>query len=271
MGISTNRDSKMGLPLSSVSSSARASRFSSIRSASRQINRPRSLADILRQAPLRSSNALRAADTARSTSCAEASTTSVNTSSVAGLMVGNFFAPSIHCPSISNRPGLISTLLAVVIFAKPRNYMGHKGSRNPFFDLAPLVVSIFNRRLLRGEGGRPLLHVRRQPFFRVFALEEQLLVLTLDGEGRFHGNLPARLHRTLDASHSLGRLVGRAELAGVLHDVFHEVVALEDVIDDAQFLGLFEGEGVARHHQFDGAALAHNPRQPLRPAGSRQY
>ena len=115
---------------------------------------------------------------------------------------------------------------------------------------------------------RTLLHVRSQAFLRVFALEEQLLVLAFDRQRRLHRNLPAGLHGALDAPHGLRGLVGRAELLGVLHDVFHEAVALEDVVDDAEFLRFFERERVARDHQLDRLALADQARQPLRAAGA---
>src|SRR5579862_5765200 len=65
----------MGLPLLSVSSSASSSIFFSTASAMRHRILPRSLADILRHGPAESSNALRAAATAWSTSFSPASET----------------------------------------------------------------------------------------------------------------------------------------------------------------------------------------------------
>src|SRR5271155_3256208 len=59
--------------------------------------------------------------------------------------------------------------------------------------------------LLRLEHCRPLLYVRCQAFFRVFTLEQYLLVLALDRQRRLHGNLPASLYRALDPPHSLRR------------------------------------------------------------------
>ena len=41
-------------------------------------------------------------------------------------------------------------------------------------------------------------------------------------------------------------LVRRAELPGILHDVVHEPVAFEDVIDDAEFLRFFERKKYCR-------------------------
>src|SRR5258708_19315575 len=55
-------------------------------------------------------------------------------------------------------------------------------------------------RLLRLKHRRPLLHVRRQPFLCVFTLEQQLLVLPFPPQGRFHRNLPPRLHPPLHSS-----------------------------------------------------------------------
>ena len=70
---------------------------------------------------------------------------------------------------------------------------------------------------------------------------------------------------------AFARLVRRAELLGVFHDVFHEAVALEDVVDDAEFLRFFERESVAGDHQFDGLALAHHAREALGAAGARKH
>src|SRR5579864_5978962 len=106
----------MGLPLSSVSSSANSSMFFSSRSARRQSSLPRSLADIFCQGPPRSSKALRASLTARSTSAAPASATWVITSPVAGLMVSKVFAVTTHSPPIRSLPGSTRVLLAASIF-----------------------------------------------------------------------------------------------------------------------------------------------------------
>src|SRR5207245_7808795 len=43
-----------------------------------------------------------------------------------------------------------------------------------------------------------LLHVCRQAFLRVFALEQQLLVLAFHGPFGLHGDLPTGLHRAFD-------------------------------------------------------------------------
>src|SRR5579862_9131258 len=125
-------------------------------------------------------------------------------------------------------------------------------------------------RSLRGERRRPLLDICGQSLFRVIALEQDLLILALNGECGFHWNLPACLHGALDAAHSLSGFVGRAELARILHDVLYEAVALVDVVDDAEFLGLFKGKRIASDHQLNRPALAHQTREALRPSGSRQ-
>ena len=56
----------------------------------------------------------------------------------------------------------------------------------------------------------------------------------------------------------------------VFHHVPHETVALENVIDDAEFVRLFERECIAGDHKFDGLTLAHQPRESLGSPGSRQ-
>src|SRR5690242_12483856 len=127
------------------------------------------------------------------------------------------------------------------------------------------------RELFRLEVRWALLYVRGQAFLGVFALEEQLLVLALDRQSRFHRDLPASLHRALDAAHGFRSLVGRAELLGVFHDVFHEAIALENVVHDAEFLRLFERERVAGDHQLDRFALSNQPGETLRSTGTREH
>src|SRR5207253_4082518 len=100
--------------------------------------RPRSLADILRQGPWRSSKALRAACTAASTSCADAVATWVSSSPVAGLMVANVLAEFRHSPPISSLPGLIWLLVAVSICqnsSPQRARRLHKGLLRNYFPL----------------------------------------------------------------------------------------------------------------------------------------
>src|SRR5207253_2431393 len=141
--MSTYLDSKIGLPLSSVSSSASSSMFFSTRSANRHSSRPRSLVDILR----------------------------------------------------------------------------HGRARAP----------VPTRALFGFKLCRPLLDVSSQAFLCIFTLEKQLLVLALEGQRSFQRNLPAGLHGALDATYRFRRFVGRAELARILHHVFHEAVALVNV------------------------------------------
>src|SRR6266516_1726538 len=168
--MSTYLDSKIGLPLSSVSSSASSSMFCSTRSASRHSSRPRSLADILRHGPARSSKAWRAALTARSTSSAEASTICVKTSPVAGLMVSNFLEPSTHSPLIRRRPGDTRALVAAIIVEyRCGASLRLDGRGRPFPTRA-----LFGFKLCR-----PLLDVSGQTLFCVVTLKEQLLVLAL--------------------------------------------------------------------------------------------
>src|SRR6266566_2471312 len=260
--MSTYLDSKIGLPLSSVSSSASSSMFFSTRSASRHSSHPRSLVDILRHGPPRSSNAWRAALTARSTSSAEASTIWVKTSPVAGLMVSNFLEPSTHSPLIRRRPGDTRALVAAIIVEYRCGASLRLDGRG-----APVPTrALFGFKLCR-----PLLDVSGQTLFCVVTLKEQLLVLALEGQRRFQRNLPAGLHCPLDASNRLGRFVRRAELACIFHDVFHEAIALVNVIDDPELERLLEGIRVAGNHQLDRLALPHQARKPLSATGSRQY
>src|SRR6185437_8326935 len=195
----------MGLPLSSVSSSANSSMFFSSRSASRQSSLPRSLADIFCHAPPRSSKALRAALTARSTSAAPASATWVMTSPVAGLMESKVLEVATHSPPIRSLPGSTFVLLATSIsfhhkpFFHHRGHRDHRGIKNlkpdsgktpsrsnhqrkrskhyklcffVCFSSVFSVSSVVNQLLFCCEGCRPLLHVRGQPFLRIFALEQ---------------------------------------------------------------------------------------------------
>src|SRR5262249_44231006 len=90
--------------------------FFSTRSPIRHRTFPRSLADILRHGPARSSNALRAEATAWSTSLAFASETWVSTSPVAGFTESNDLPePSTHWPLMSSLPGATFALVAVSI------------------------------------------------------------------------------------------------------------------------------------------------------------
>src|SRR5436190_9996530 len=163
----------MGLPLSRVSSSANSSICFSIRSASLQIRRLRSLADIFRHGPLRSSKTLRAAETARSTSATSACEICVNTSPVAGLMVSKRLAVSAHSLLMSSRPGVILHLVGVSI--------GIKKGRHA----CPGRADLFRLKFCRA-----LFNVGSQSFFRVFALEQQLLIFALHRKRRLHRNFP---------------------------------------------------------------------------------
>src|SRR5690349_17839234 len=104
MSTSIRRDSKIGLPLSSVSNRAISSAFWSTRSPSFQSARERSIGFILPHGP---SSAARAAFTARSTSSTPASATVVMISSVAGFVVWNVApdAASTASPLMMSRPG----------------------------------------------------------------------------------------------------------------------------------------------------------------------
>src|SRR5690349_4881962 len=120
----------MGLPLSSVSSSANSSMFFSSRSARRQSSLPRSLADIFCHGPPRSSRALRAALTARSTSAGPASATWVMTSPVAGLMESKVLEVATHSPPIRSLPGSTFVLLATSISFHHKPFFHHRGHRD---------------------------------------------------------------------------------------------------------------------------------------------
>src|SRR5579864_827951 len=103
---------------------------------------------------------------------------------------------------------------------------------------------------------RPLADVGVEPLAGVLALEQLLLEFALDGEAALEGYFRTRLHGALDASDRLRGLVRRAELLGVGVHLLEEIVAGEDLVDDAEPLGLFEGEQTARGHQLDRLALA---------------
>src|SRR5437762_10562862 len=117
---------------------------------------------------------------------------------------------------------------------------------------------------------RPLLDVSGQTLFCVVTLKEQLLVLALEGQRSFQRNLPAGLHGALDATDGLRRFVRRTELARILHHVFHEAIALVNVIDDPELERLLEGIRVAGDHQLDCFALRYEARKPLRVTRSWQ-
>src|SRR5581483_3249953 len=87
---------------------------------------------------------------------------------------------------------------------------------------------------------RPLFYVCSQTFFRVVALEQYLLVLAFNCQRRLHWNFPSGLHGSLYSSHCFCGLIWGAELAGVFHNIFHEVFAVEDVINNSQLFRFFE-------------------------------
>src|SRR6266568_179596 len=162
---------------------------------------------------------------------------------------------SLKVPIFATLPGISQNLFTT------EGTEEHRGKLiQPLCSSVPSVVDAFSFRL---ELRRTLLHVCRQAFFCILALEKQLLVFPLDSKRRLHRDLPAGLHCALDPSHGFRGFVGRAELARVLHDVFHEAFALVNVVDDPEFERLFERKSVSRDHQLDGFALAHKPRQTL--------
>src|SRR5256712_13479126 len=125
-------------------------------------------------------------------------------------------------------------------------------------------------RLFCFELGRALLDVCSQAFLCIFTLEQQLLVLALEGQRCFQRNLPAGLHGALDATDGLRCFVRWTELARVFHHVFHEAVALVNVIDDPELERLLEGIRVAGDHQLDRFALPYKARKPLSATRSWQ-
>src|SRR5882724_1736680 len=234
----------MGLPLSSVSSSANSSIRASSRSAIFHSIRPRSRAEyFFPQSPF---SAAWADWTARSTSPAEAEPTSEIVSSVAGFSVVKVLPhrASTHCPPIHSLAGgslawaLVAGALTAVATSHPLELRGALGD------------------------------VGVEPFLGVRALEQLLLQLALDGETALERHLGAGLHGALDPADRLRGPVGRAELLGVLVDLAHEVVAVQNLVDDADLLGLLEGDEAAGDHEVDGQVLAHPAGQALGAAGA---
>src|SRR6266536_4113509 len=140
---------------------------------------------------------------------------------------------------------------------------------------APLVLIVISSdsiSMLAGlELWLALLGVGRYPLFGIFALEQELLELTLDRQALGERDLRARLHGALDTPDGFGCLVGWAERLRVAHDLVPVVLRLVDIVDQAELLCLFEAEQFALCHQFDGLVLGQRARQALRTAGSRQH
>src|SRR5438874_11080325 len=95
--------------------------------------------------------------------------------------------------------------------------------------LGAVAVMSFSGTLARFELRGALLEVCGDTFFGVGAFEQELLIFALEGEAGFQRKLPAGLHGALDASHGLGGLVWRAELARVLQNLVHEIVVVENL------------------------------------------
>src|SRR6202011_5698495 len=91
-----------------------------------------------------------------------------------------------------------------------------------------------------------LLLIGGNAFLCVLALEEQLLKLPLDGQGRLGGQIPTRLDGALDAPDRPRGLVGRHELPRVIHDLFPPIFrgGIDDLIEQAHLVRLLEGERV---------------------------
>src|SRR6266550_757290 len=70
---------------------------------------------------------------------------------------------------------------------------------------------------VRGSTAREDTVARSQPFLRVVALEKLLLQLALDRQRALHRDLPAGLHRPLDAPDRLGCFVRRTVAPRILH------------------------------------------------------
>src|SRR6266550_6096883 len=123
-GKSTYKDSRIGLPLSCVSSSASSLACCSINCESLYSMRPRSRALILDHLP---SRARRAAATALSISALSASATSASVSPVDGFGVEKVLpdSASTHCPSINNWyfRGTFASAGCAVDIMTPRNHL----------------------------------------------------------------------------------------------------------------------------------------------------
>src|SRR5207253_10336967 len=113
-----------------------------------------------------------------------------------------------------------------------------------------------------------------EAFLRVFALEELLLQLALDGERGLERDLPTGLDGTLDASDGLRGFVRRAEALRVFDHAIPPLLAAlfrrPDVVDDAEPQRFFEFEKAALDHQLDRFRLADESRQPLCSARAGQ-
>src|SRR5262249_34058597 len=77
--------------------------------------------------------------------------------------------------------------------------------------------------------------------------------------------------RTLDQTHSLGSLVGWAELSGVHQYGVPEILPREYFVHEADLFGLLERECLPFDHHFDCQGLADEPGDALGPAGAWQY
>src|SRR3954453_3655139 len=129
--------------------------------------RPRSRADILPHGPLR---AARAACTAASTPSFVAEATVAQTSSVAGLTTSIVLPPEASRHSLLIRSFFCSTAVVVTFDLTAR-----LETRPPTGPCNPCDPWLFS-----GELGFALLQAGGDPFFRVVALEQQLLQLALD-------------------------------------------------------------------------------------------
>src|SRR2546422_11733001 len=115
--------------------------------------------------------------------------------------------------------------------------------------------------------------IRRPPRSTLFPYTTlfRSLQLALDRQAGLERHLGARLHRALDQAYGLGRLVWRAELLGVEHDLVPELLGRQDLVDQADLLRTIKGEEFALHHQLDRERFAHDAGETLGAAGARKH
>src|SRR5258707_5891349 len=77
-----------------------------------------------------------------------------------------------------------------------------------------------------------LLNGGSEAFLSIFTLEAELLQLAFNRKSLGERDLGARLYGTFNASNRPGGLIGRTELASIVHDIFPEVLRLVDVVDE---------------------------------------
>src|SRR5258708_15678908 len=121
------------------------------------------------------------------------------------------------------------------------------------------VVMVVSLPLLALEGGLALGEEGRDAFLEIRAAAQRALEVALEVELPAEVVLAGAIHRLLDAGERHRRPIGQP--AGELYRRLHQLAVLDDVPDQAPFLGLLRRDLRRQHGKGSRPLLAHQPWQ----------